>query len=182
MKHVKLFEQFTREADEMVSEKVYQLTGAKGIARKVLSAFKKRIENIKFEGDAKATLREVNKEWANFFKEGSDIVYTEVKKVVKNLEEEVVFVTASLSGEWRADSRLNRGGRELYIDLGDFTINVGFMDDADAGKYAKKLGGWTNTPLDVPADADVYGTFDESVGYNNAEIRSGGMILMIDSK
>ena len=181
MKHVKLFEQF-------VGEKAYQLTGlygAKGIIGKVLFAFKKEIEKIKYEGDADATLADLNKVWSNWAdKDGAKIVEQEVMKVVKD-KEAVVYIIATLSKRtWAADevNRLNSpGNSELYVTFpGDFVINVGFADDIDANKFAKKLGGMTNTAIPVDI-TEVVGAFDKEIGYNNVEIR-GSMFLSIDAK
>lgn len=180
MKHIKLFEQF-------VNEKAYQLTGtfgAKGIAGKVLFAFKKQIERIKYEGDAEVTLDELNDEWAKFVKKSAaDIILKELYNSIKDFKEVVLFVNVSLEDKWQADeiNGLNRpGGSQLYVTYPrDFVINVGFYDDADGSRFAKRVGGYMNTPINM--DSDIYGSFDSAVGYNNIEIRSS-LFLTIDAK
>lgn len=180
MKHVKLFEQF-------INEKAYQMTGiygAKGIAGKVLFAFKKEVERIKFEGDAKVTLEELNEEWEKFTKRSAaDIILKELYNSIKDFKECVLFVNVSLEDKWQADeiNGLNRpGGSQLYVTYPrDFVINVGFYDDADGSRFAKKVGGYMNTPINM--DSDIYGSFDAAVGYNNIEIRSS-LFLTIDAK
>lgn len=181
MKHVQLFEQF-------INEKAYQLTGiygAKGIIGKVVFAFKKEVERIKYEGDSDATLEELNDVWTKWAdKDGAKIIEQEVIKVVKD-KEAIVYITATLSKRpWEADTinQLNRpGSAELFVTIpGDFVINIGFADDVDANKFSKKLGGYTNTPIIVNT-TEVYGTYDKEVGYNNIEIRDG-VYLSIDAK
>lgn len=180
MKHIKLFEQF-------VNEKAYQLTGtfgAKGIAGKVLFAFKKQIERIKYEGDAEVTLDELNDEWAKFVKKSAtDIILKELYNSIKDFKEVVLFVNVSLEDKWQADeiNGLNRpGGSQLYVTYPrDFVINIGFYDDADGSRFAKRVGGYMNTPINM--DSDIYGSFDSEVGYNNIEIRSS-LFLTIDAK
>jgi len=178
MKHIKLFEDY-------IAEKVYRLTGiytSKGLIGKVMQAFKKEIEGIKYIGDADRTLYEVNKAWSAFTKKGEKIIIDEVMKTVKN-EEEIVYIhVKGLNGEWEADTvnKLNRPGGPLYVEIpGDFVINIGFADDADASKYSKRLGGSTNTA--IPSGRDIWGEMDHEVGYNNIEIRDFE-IMMIDAK
>ena len=178
MKHIKLFEDY-------IAEKVYRLTGiytSKGLIGKVMQAFKKEIEGIKYTGDPEATLYEVNKAWSAFTKKGEKIIIDEVMKTVKK-EEEIVYIhVKGLNQEWEADTvnKLNRPGGPLYIEIaGDFVINVGFADDADASKYSKRLSGYTNTA--IPTGRDIWGEIDLEVGYNNIEIRDSE-IMMIDAK
>ena len=179
MKHVKLFEQF-------LNEKAYRMTGtyaSKGIIGKMMQAFKKEIEKIKYEGDADATLSDVNKVWMSWApKDGAKIILSEVEKAVKDMEA-VVFVNASIDGEWIADevNGLNReGSSELFISRnGDFVINVGFADDVDGSKFSRKLTGMLNSPIDQ--GTDIYGSFDAEVGGNNVEIRDGEF-MSIDAK
>lgn len=181
MKHIKLFEDF-------INEKAYQMTGhygAKGIPGKVLFAFKKEIEKIKYEGDADETLKHLNDVWKKWGpKEGAKIIEHEVMKIVKD-KEAIVFVTASLKRNWQADdiNGLNKpDSSELYVRLPeDFVINIGFADDVDANKFAKKLGGMTNSPIDKVGDVDVIGSFDPQVDENNVEIRES-LMLSIDAK
>jgi hypothetical protein len=182
MKHVQLFEQF-------VNEKAYQMTGsygAKGIAGKVLFAFKKEIERIKYEnGDADATLAELNDVWTKWAdKDGAEIIEKEVMKVVKD-KEAIVYLVAILSdAKWIADvvNKINQPGSvELYVCLNtDFVINVGFADDVDASKFERKLEGMTNTAIGNSITS-IIGELDPEVGYNNVEIRSR-MYLTIDAK
>jgi hypothetical protein len=54
------------------------------------------------------------------------------------------------------------------------------MDDANANKYARKLGGITNPPLKNATAVDIYGTFYQ-VGGNNVEIRESE-VMMVDAK
>jgi hypothetical protein len=182
MKHVQLYEQF-------VTEKAYQMTGgygAKGIPGKVLFAFKKEIERIKYEnGDVDTTLAELNDVWTKWAdKDGAQIIEKEVMKVVKD-KEAIVYIVATLSeAQWIADvvNKINQPGRvELYVSLNhDFVINVGFADDVDASKFERKLDGMTNTA--IPASiTTIVGEFDSAVGYNNVEIREG-LFLTIDAK
>ena len=182
MKHVQLFEQF-------INEKAYQMTGsygAKGIAGKVLFAFKKEVERIKYEnGDVDSTLAELNDVWTKWAdKDGAEIIKKEVMKVVKD-EEAIVYLVATLSNaKWIADvvNKINVAGRvELFACLNtDFVINVGFADDVDASKFERKLDGMTNTAIGVSITT-ILGDFDIPVGYNNVEIRSR-MFLTIDAK
>lgn len=182
MKHIKLFEEF-------VNEKAYQLTGifgAKGIPGKVLFAFKKEVERIKYEGDSGATLSELNSVWSKWAdKEGAKIIEQEVMKVVKD-KEEMVYIMATL-GEvlWEADTinNMNRpNSQELYVKTsGDFVINIGFMDDVDGSKFVRKLNGMMNPAIMTGRETEVMGSFDSEIGYNNVEIRSS-MFLVIDAK
>jgi len=179
MKHVKLFEAF-------VNEKAYRMTGpysAKGIVGKVLQSFKKQIERVQYNGDADDTLKEVNKEWEKFFESATDIILEEVEKAVKSMDG-VLFVSATLTKEWTADviNKLNREGSDtLHISPGEIVINVGFMDDVNAQKYSRKLGGMTNAPTESNGSVDLHGSFDMSVGDNNVEIRATE-VIQIDSK
>jgi hypothetical protein len=181
MKHVKLFEAF-------VNEKAYRMTsvyGSKGIVGKVMQAFKKEIEKIKYEGDAEATLKEVNKEWEKFLVPATEIILTAVEKATKSMDV-VLFVSATLSNEWALDTvnKLNKNietNASIYITPGETVINVGFMDDANANKYARKLGGMSNSPLNGKGSNDLYGSFDSSVRDNNIEIRDAEYV-QIDQK
>jgi hypothetical protein len=182
MKHIKLYEQF-------VSEKVYQMTGiygAKGIAGKVLFAFKKEIERIKYEGDETATLEEINRAWSSWSdNSGAKIIEQEVLKQIKD-KDSVVYIMATLSGKpWIKDevNGINEPGRsELLVRYpADLVINVGFTDDVDAGKYARKLEGMQNTAIITTQDTVVLGEFDTEVLDNNIEIRAQ-LLLTIDAK
>lgn len=183
MKHVQLFEDF------LVTEKVYQLTGqfgAKGIPGKVLFAFKKEIERVKYEGDPKTTLADINKVWSNWADTaGTKIIEQEVLKQVRD-KESIVYLVASLGGyEWIADdaNRVNSPTRsELLVRFPmDFTINVGFMDDVDGSKFARKLGGMMNTALTTNIDTAIIGKYDSLVEDNNVEIRAS-LFLTVDAK
>lgn len=182
MKHIKLYEQF-------VNEKAYQMTGiygAKGIIGKVLFAFKKEIEKIKYEGDVEETLSELNKVWSKWAdKDGAKIIEDLVMKQVKD-KEAIVYVMATLSSSvWEAETvnRLNTpGNSELYVTIaGDFVINVGFADDVDAGKFARKLEGMQNSAIISSRETAVIGAYDSAIGENNIEIRSD-IYLLIDAK
>lgn len=176
MKYIQLFEQF-------VNEKAYQLTGsygAKGIPGKVLFAFKKHVEHIKFEGDVKETLAELNKAWVKWAdKDGAKIVEQEVMKQVKD-KEAIVYIIATLSGaEWEEESSREQ---DMIANIPlDFVINVGFADDVDCNKFSKKLGGMQNDALGSNTATAIIGKYDSHVGGNNVEIRSG-FNLSIDAK
>jgi hypothetical protein len=160
--------------------------GAKGIAGKVLFAFKKEIEKIKFEGDVQDTLKELNQVWSKWAdKEGAEIIADEVMKQVKD-EEAIVYIMAALSKqEWVDDqiNGLNRpDGTELFVRIpSDFVINIGFADDVDAGKYTRKLSGMQNDALVAGNETIILGEYESSVGKNNIEIRQS-MFLSIDAK
>lgn len=182
MKHIQLYEQF-------VNEKAYQMTGiygAKGIAGKVLFAFKKEIEKIQYSGDAESTLAELNEVWSKWAdKEGAKIVEELVLKQVKD-KEAIVYVLATLGGYlWEADTvnRLNSPGNdELFVTIqGDFVINVGFADDVDANKFGRKLDGMQNSAITSSRETAVIGAYDGAVGENNIEIRTG-FYLSVDAK
>lgn len=177
MKHVKLFEQF-------VNEKVYRLSGPyarKGLLGQIMQAFKKQIERISFEGDADATLAEVNKEWDKFKPTAHKMILDQVEKATKN--EGVLFVTARLT-PWIKDevNGLNsEGSGSLYISLEqEVVINVGFFDDVDADRYKRRFDkeSMTNTPIADPNDT-IMGNYDSGVGYNNIELR-GNEVMQID--
>ena len=179
MKHIKLFEQF-------INEKVYRMTGpyaAKGLVGKVMQAFKKEIAGVKYEGDAEATLEEINKEWAKFQKDAEKIILDDVKKGAKSMDS-VLFVTANLAKGFHIDevNKLNReGSSELFVGY-ELVINVGFMDDVDGSRLYKKIDntGMMNSPLANSNDV-IYGDFDPAVGDNNLEIRDSEY-MSIDQK
>jgi hypothetical protein len=181
MKHVKLFEQF-------VNEKAYQLTGiygAKGIPGKVLYAFKKEVERVKYLGDATSTLNDINKVWSKWAdKEGAKIIETEVLKQVSR--ESIVYIVATLSKSlWVVDDveNINKpGNSELLVRIpSDFVINVGFMDDVDGSKFSRKLDGMMNHAIMIGKETNVLGTYDAQVYRNNVEIRES-LFLTIDAK
>lgn len=182
MKHIKLYEEF-------VNEKAYQMTGmygAKGIAGKVAFAFKKEVERVQYDGSVESTLNDLNKAWSKWANvDGAKIVETEVMKQLKD-KEAVVYITATLGNyEWVADEVNgvnNPANSELLVRIpSDFVINIGFADDVDSSKYARKLGGDTNTAIVSSNDTEIVGSFDASIGYNNVEIRSS-LFLTIDAK
>lgn len=179
MKHVKPFEQF-------VNEKVYRMTGiysAKGLVGKVMQAFKKEIAGVKYEGDAEATLEEINNEWAKFQKDAEKIILDAVEKGAKSMDS-VVFVTANLATGFHIDevNKLNReGSSELFVGY-ELIINVGFMDDVDGSRLYKKIDntGMMNSPMANNSDV-IYGNYDPAVGDNNLEIRDSEY-MSIDQK
>ena len=187
MKHVKLFEDFVNETSlkSSISEKVSVSYGAKGIIGKVLFAFKKEVEKIKYEGDADATLAELNEIWAGWAdRDGAKIIEQEVMKAVKD-KEAIAFITATLSpAKWILDevNKMNvAGNTKFYVRLNpEFVINVGFADDVDANKFASKLDGMTNRPM-FASTVDIVGRGTQRVGSNNVEIR-GGLFLVVDAK
>lgn len=178
MKHIKLFEQF-------VNEKVYRMTGiysAKGLVGKVMQAFKKEIAGVKYEGDAEATLEEINKEWAKFQKDAEKIILDAVEKGAKSMDS-VLFVTANLAEGFHIDeiNRLNsEGSNELFIGY-ELVINVGFMDDVNGRRLYKKIDktGMMNSPIANSSDV-IYGDL-QPVGDNNLEIRDSEY-MSIDQK
>jgi len=173
MKHVKLFEAF-------VNEKVYRMSkpySATGIIGKVMQAFKKEIEAISYDGDVDATLLEINKEWKEFQNTASSIIMPFIEKKVKSIDD-VTSVTVNLEREWVLDevNKLNadietRDNIYIVLNGADTVINIGFMDDVNANKSARKLGGMANSPVKTVGDVDIHGTFDINVGENNIEIR-----------
>jgi nucleoside diphosphate kinase len=179
MKHVQLFEQF-------VNEKVYRMTGiysSKGLVGKVMQAFKQEISKIKYEGDQKATLAEVNKAWAKFQKDAEKIILDAVEKGAKSMDS-VLFVTANLGKGFHIDeiNKLNsEGSDELFVGY-ELVINVGFMDDVNGQKLYKKIDktGMMNSPVASKKDT-IYGDYDSSVGNNNLEIRDNEF-MSIDAK
>ena len=178
MKHVQLFEQF-------VNEKVYRMTGiysSKGLVGKVMQAFKQEISKIKYEGDQKATLAEVNKAWTKFQKDAEKIILDAVEKGAKSMDS-VLFVTANLDKGFHIDeiNKLNsEDSNQLFVGY-ELVINVGFMDDVNGSKLYKKIDktGMMNSPIASKKDT-IYGTM-ASVGNNNLEIRDNEF-MSIDSK
>ena len=180
MKHLKTFESF-------LNEKTYRMTGiyaAKGLVGKVMQAFKQEIARVKYNGDANATLEEVNAEWAKFKENAKSIILGEVEKGAKTMDS-VVFVTANLDLGFKIDdvNGLNtEGNSTLYIAYDELIINVGFMDDVDGSRLYRKIDktGMMNSPIATSADV-IYGTYDEEVGHNNLEIRDAEF-MNIDAK
>ena len=179
MKHLQLFEEF-------INEKSYRMTGvyaAKGLIGKVMQAFKKEIQGLKYEGDAESTLEEVNKEWAKFQKSAEKIILDDVEKGAKTLDS-VVFVTTNFSKGFHIDeiNGLNReGSNELFVGY-ELVINVGFMDDVNGQRLYRKIDktGMMNSPIANSTDT-IYGDYDSAVGQNNLEIRDSEYIS-IDGK
>ena len=177
MNHVKLFEQF-------VNEKAYQLTGnygAKGIAGKVLFAFKKEVERVKYLGDIDATLNDINNVWSKWAdKEGAKIIETEVLKQVDR--ESIVYIVATLGKKLWIEADIKGLPGKIWCRIpSDFVINVGFADDVDASKFARKLGGMTNDALITGSETNVLGTYNAQVYRNNVEIRDN-LFLLFDAK
>lgn len=175
MKNVLLFEQF-------VNEKVYRLSGpvaSTGIIGKLMQAFKKEIEKIKYNGSEADLLEEVNKVWAKWAsKDGAKIIIDSVVKAVKD-KEEIFYITSTLNSKWEVESS---GTNAMRFNLpNDFVINVGFMDDVNGMKYARKLGGMSNSAIFTADSVELMGTFDDEVGQNNIEIR-GRETMMVDDK
>jgi hypothetical protein len=178
-----IYESFADFVENELNEKAYQLTssyGAKGIPGKVLFAFKKHVEHVKFEGDAKSTLENINKEWSKWAdKEGAKIIEQEVMKQVKD-KESIVYIVATLSGEEWDEESSNENQLIARIPM-DFVINIGFADDVDSNKFSKKLGGMQNAALLRKNNTEIVGKYEREVGENNVEIRSG-FYLSFDSK
>ena len=184
MKTIPTFEQF-------LNEKAYGMTGiyaAKGLIGKVMQAFKQEIAKVKYEGDVPATLKEVNKEWAKFKKDAEKIILDAVEKGAGDMES-VLFITANLGEEWKADeiNGLNSsdGSGPLYISYAtwdEMVINVGFMDDANGKKLGRKIDktGMMNSPVASRKDV-IHGEYDRQVGNNNLELRDSEYI-QIDAK
>jgi hypothetical protein len=183
MKHIKLYEEF-------VNEKAYQMTGsygAKGIAGKLLFAFKKEVERVQYDGNVESTLEDINKAWSKWADStGAKIVEAEVIKQVKD-KESIVYLIATLGGyKWVADevNGINAPGKpELLVRFpGDFVINTGFADDVDGNKFTRKLEGGLNTAIvNTKLDTTIIGDFDPAIGHNNVEIRAA-LLLTIDAK
>ena len=186
---MKLTEQKLREIIQeeikSLNEKASRMEGpyqAEGIIGEVMLAFKKQIEGIKYDGDQKSTSKLINKEWAKFSSTAHKIILAEVKKSVKSMDD-VLFVSAMLKGMgWVPDTinGLNRPESDtLSISSGQLIINVGFKDNVDASKYAKKLGGSIEQPRSFQS-VDIYGTLDKTIGDNNIQIIDSEM-LRIDN-
>jgi hypothetical protein len=96
----------------------------------------------------------------------------------------ILFVTANLFNGFAIDeiNGLNREGSDtLYLSY-EVVINVGFMDDVNGKKFARKIDktGMMNSPLSYEKEL-IYGEYDASVGNNNLEIRDSEYI-QIDGK
>ncbi len=178
-----IYESFTDFVENELNEKAYQLShsyAAKGIPGKVSFAFKKHVEHVKFEGDAKATLEEINKAWSKWAdKDGAKIIEDEVMKQVKD-KKSIVYIVATLSGEEWDEESSNQNQLTARIPF-DFVINVGFADDVDSSKFSRKLGGMQNAAMLRKNSTEIVGKYDREVGENNVEIRSG-FYLSFDSK
>ena len=179
MKNIQTFEAF-------VNEKVYRMTGiysAKGLIGKVMQAFKKEIQGLKYEGINVVTQEEVNKEWAKFEDTAKKIILDQVEKGAGGMEG-VLYVTANLFNGFAIDevNGLNSEESEtLYLGY-EVVINVGFMDDFNGKKVYKKIDktGMMNSPIANSTDT-IYGDYDAAVGDNNLEIRDSEYIS-IDGK
>ena len=97
----------------------------------------------------------------------------------------VLYVTANLFNGFAIDevNGLNDldPDNTLYLSY-EVVINVGFMDDFNGKKAARKIDktGMMNSPLAGKRDL-IYGEYDASVGNNNLEIRDNEHI-QIDGK
>jgi len=179
MKTIPTFEQF-------LNEKSYRMTGiysAKGLVGKVMQAFRQEIKTIKYEGINVVTQEEVNKEWAKFEDTAKKMILDQVEKGAGGMEG-VLYVTANLFNGFAIDevNGLNREDSDtLYLSY-EVVINVGFMDDVNGKKFARKIDktGMMNSPLSYEKEL-IYGEYDASVGNNNLEIRDSEYI-QIDGK
>jgi len=180
MRTIPTFEQF-------VNEKSYRMTGiyaAKGLVGKVMQAFRQEIKTVKYEGINVVTQEEVNKEWAKFEDKAKEIILDQVEKGAGGMDG-VLYVTANLFNGFAIDevNGLNDLDPEntLYLSY-EVVINVGFMDDFNGKKAARKIDktGMMNSPLAGKRDL-IYGEYDASVGNNNLEIRDNEHI-QIDRK
>lgn len=179
MKKIPTFEQF-------LNEKSYRMTGiyaAKGLVGKVMQAFKQEIKTVKYEGINIVTQEEVNKEWAKFEDEAKKIILDQVEKGAGGMDG-ILYVTANLFNGFAIDevNGLNHEDSDtLYLSY-EVVINVGFMDDVNGKKFARKIDktGMMNSPLAGKRDL-IYGEYDASVGNNNLEIRDNEHI-QIDGK
>ena len=180
MKTIPTFEQF-------LNEKSYRMTGvysAKGLVGKVMQAFRQEIKKVKYEGINVVTQEEVNKEWAKFEDTAEKIILDHVEKGAGGMDG-ILYVTANLFNGFAIDevNGLNDLDPDniLYLSY-EVVINVGFMDDFNGKKVAKKIDktGMMNSPLAGKRDL-IYGEYDASVGNNNLEIRDIE-VIQIDGK
>ena len=180
MKKIPTFEQF-------VNEKSYRMTGiygSKGLIGKVMQAFKQEIKTVKYEGINVVTQEEVNKEWAKFEDKAKKIILDQVEKGAGGMDG-ILYVTANLFNGFAIDevNGLNDIDPDniLYLSY-EVVINVGFMDDFNGKKVARKIDktGMMNSPLSYEKEL-IYGEYDASVGNNNLEIRDTEFI-QIDGK
>jgi len=161
--------------------KVYLLTGiygAKGIPGKLLFAFKKEIEKHNFTNGN--ILININNLWSKWsVSEGIEIIKNEVFKKIN--KEYIAYIYATLNKvEWEVDT-INKinvpNSNKLYIRIpSDFIINIGFYDDINSNKFAKKIGGYNNTAI-IYNQTQVFGSYINT-GYNNIEIRDSLFILI----
>ncbi len=179
MKTIPTFEQF-------LNEKSYRMTGAyaaKGLIGAIMQAFKQEIKKVKYEGINVVTQEEVNEEWAKFEDTAKKIILDQVEKGAGGMDS-ILYVTANLFNGFAIDevNGLNSEGSDtLYLSY-EVVINVGFMDDVNGKKFARKIDktGMMNSPLSYEKEV-IYGKYDESVGNNNLEIRDSEYI-QIDGK
>ena len=180
MKTIPTFEQF-------LNEKAYRMTGvyaAKGLVGKVMQAFRQEIKTVKYEGINVVTQEEVNKEWAKFEDKAKKIILDQVEKGAGGMDG-VLYVTANLFNGFAIDevNGLNDldPDNTLYLSY-EVVINVGFMDDFNGKKVARKIDktGMMNSPLSYEKEL-IYGEYDAGVGDNNLEIRDNE-IIQIDKK
>lgn len=179
MKTIPTFEQF-------LNEKSYRMTGgyaAKGLVGKVMQAFKQEIKTVKYEGINVVTQEEVNKEWAKFEDKAKKIILDQVEKGAGSMDG-ILYVTANLFNGFAIDevNGLNSEDSDtLYLSY-EVKINVGFMDDFNGKKVARKIDktGMMNSPISYEREV-IYGDYDEAVGNNNLEIRDNE-VIQIDGK
>jgi len=179
MKTIPTFEQF-------LNEKAYRMTGiysAKGLVGKVMQAFKQEIKTVKYEGINVVTQEEVNKEWAKFEDKAKKIILDQVEKGAGDMDG-ILFVTANLFNGFAIDEVNGFNSEDsdtLYLSY-EVVINVGFMDDVNGKKFARKIDktGMMNSPLASKSEV-IYGDYDSQVGDNNLEIRENE-VIQIDGK
>ena len=112
-----------------VFEKAYQLTGiygAKGIIGKVAFAFKKEVERVKYEGDADATIDDLNSVWSKWAdKDGAKIIEQEVMKQVKDKE----AVVNNFKNSIILRPSIVFGTNDNFFNLFNKLINLFFFND-----------------------------------------------------
>ena len=184
MKKLTAFDQFIQEKTSgrsEVNEKVFRLSApysAKGLVGKIMQGFKKTIAKFNYEGDDAGLFKDVNKAWDKFKPTAHKLVLAQVKKATKNMDG-VAFVSFKASAWTKADDLSKSDGESINIKSGEVVINVGFADDADAGKSKRKFDkeAMQNSPI-VDAKDLIYGEYSGSVGDNNLELRGSEVMLV----
>ena len=96
----------------------------------------------------------------------------------------ILFVTANLFNGFHIDevNGLNDLSPSTLFLGYELVINVGFMDDVNGKKFARKIDktGMMNSPITSKSEL-IYGDLDTRVGENNLEIRDSEYI-QIDGK